>query len=88
MHKLPPSFATLQADAREVGGMKQFLATVPFFSQLLPETVSYHQLRASACYVGNEGAWELVHCLYTKLGHVYQPPVGPVNPTREEAKCL
>ena len=27
---------------------------------------------------------ELVHCLYKKLGYVYQPPVGPENPTRRD----
>ena len=43
---------------------------------LLPETVSYHQFRASACYVEKEGGSLCIVCT-KKLGYVHQLPVAP-----------
>ena len=60
----------------EADGMKTFLATMPFFSQMVYEegeeghccqrTFSYHWLRASPCLTRWKRGRELVHCLYKK----------------------
>ena len=46
-----------------------------------PYSLQYHQLRASACYVGKEGGGLCIVCTKKKCGYVYQPPVGPENPS-------
>ena len=51
---------------------------------LLPESVlTYHQLRASACYVGKKGRSLCIVCTKNSR-HVYQPPVSLLNQVWEK----